>query len=82
MTDNDWERQFAQEAEALAERPPLVLVIAARDAWLLFCNLQLALTHPANTGPAAVYLRLLAEDLQAQVATTPLLARLAAEGWL
>jgi hypothetical protein len=57
--------RFAEEFRALDRHPPVTLALSAMEAWCLLSQLQLALRHPANTGPTAALARQVAERLQA-----------------
>lgn len=74
--------QFSEELKALCEdKQPVILVLTKAQAWILMCNLQLALRHPKNNGPTADTARNIAESIQKQVAISPALAEVARRGW-
>ncbi|MDD5457478.1 MAG: hypothetical protein PHV30_10680 [Candidatus Margulisbacteria bacterium] len=51
------------------------------EAWVIMCQLQLALRHPRNIGPTAVIAREIAKEIQEKVAITPALQEIAEKGW-
>jgi hypothetical protein len=83
MTTNDpLEAQFTAEFIALAERTERISIeIRPLDAWILLCQLQLALRHPENSGPSADKARQIARRLQSLVAPTGALKIVAERGW-
>lgn len=81
MTEEDLEETFVQEMQAFSQRPPVSLLLSPTQAWVLFSQLQLALRHPANTGPSSDIARDVAERLQARLPLAPAMATIAARGW-
>lgn len=74
--------QVVAVANALLQRPPIVLTLEAAHAWVVLSYLQLALRHPAaQHGPAAHAVRDLARALQASVAPDGVLHEVAERGW-
>lgn len=81
----DLEAQFCKEFKALViEGKEIILPLSPLQAWAVLCFIQLALRHPhinEEVSPCARLARITAEEIQAQVATTPALAKVAARGW-
>jgi hypothetical protein len=74
--------QFSEEFRNLCLDPhPINLLLSKLQAWALFGQLQLALRHPENKGATADIARHFAEQIQKQIATTPVLAEVAKRGW-
>ncbi len=73
---------FAIEFKALVDdKQPILLEITKLQAWTIFCQIQLALRHPENTGPTANIARAIAIQLARALAPTPALAEVAKRGW-
>lgn len=82
MTDNlDLLSRFNAELHALEERGPVTLEMHATTAWILLSHLQLALRHPANTGPLAMLGRDLARSLRDRLAPSGALREVFDRGW-
>lgn len=82
VDDDRLRSQFAAEFAALAARTDAIrLLLSPFEAWVLIGQLQLALRHPANTGPSAQIAKILALRLQSIVAPDGVLALIAARGW-
>lgn len=82
MTEEELERQFSAEFQALASRTEaFCLVISPLEAWIILSQLQLALRHSENTGESALKARAIARELQAFVAPGGALAIVARRGW-
>jgi hypothetical protein len=80
--ENDLYKRFSEEFKTLCEdKQPVILELTKKQAWMLMCEVQLALRHPNNNGPSAKVSKEVAELLQEQIATTPALAELARRGW-
>jgi len=58
--------RFTVELRDLDSKAPIQL--SASVAWLVICQLNLALRHPQNTGPSAKAVRNLADDIAALLA--------------
>ncbi len=71
---NDFERYINELKVIKIEITPL-------EAWVIMCQLQLALRHPRNIGPTAVIAREIAKEIQEKVAITPALQEIAEKGW-
>jgi hypothetical protein len=60
---------------------PVTLQLTLSEAWFLFANLQLALTHPLNIGPAGAAARLIGKQIEPLITLTPAMRTVAERGW-
>ena len=75
-------QNFSKEFDALmSDKQPVILEMSKLQAWVLLCQIQLALRHPKNIGPTSKLVKDLALELQNKIATTPALATVAGRGW-
>lgn len=76
------ERDFREAVELIGQIPPVHLEIAGIEAWVILSQMQLALRHPGNIGPASKAAYQLARTLQSLIAPQgTALGRLAERGW-
>lgn len=61
--------------------PPINMEIGRSLGFILLGQLQLALRHPANTGPTAEAAEQFARHLQSVLGMPPQLAAIAEQGW-
>ncbi len=78
---SELERDFIKDFPKLLKLPPVLIELSAVNAWQLMSQLQLALRHPLNKGPAAKFSLNLAKQLQGQLAITETLKEVAEMGW-
>jgi hypothetical protein len=77
-------REVEAELEALRDDPqPVALEMDKISAWVVFQNLQVALSHPDNNGPSSAIARNVAKNFERALCPDPdsALARLARKGW-
>jgi hypothetical protein len=74
---------FSRALQALSARYPegIGVHLDVMRWWCILVQLQLALRHPANTGPAAGMVREVVEDLGALLAAEEPLKTLFEKGW-
>lgn len=73
--------QFSEEFKKF-EEVPFTLETTALHAWIIACQLQLALKHPENKGPSAEMARELAQKIFNKIGEgNPVLRQVAEMGW-
>ena len=82
MNEPDLLARFSEEFTRLVDNPEVLsLAVTRKEMWAIFCQLQLALRHPQNTGPTSLTAKAIARRLQAIVAPSGALAEVAERGW-
>ena len=82
MSQPDLLGRFSEELTRLADNPEILsLGVTRKEMWVIFCQLQLALRHPQNTGSTSLIAKDIARRLQAIVAPSGALAEVAEMGW-
>jgi len=82
MNKNELYQRFSQEFKSQEKQAKTVtLVLDFTSAWALFCNIQLALRHPGNTGSTGKIARAIAQNLEKEIAVTPAIREVARRGW-
>ncbi|MCA1991874.1 MAG: hypothetical protein LDL41_07490 [Coleofasciculus sp. S288] len=75
-------KELAQAFQRLAQHPPIPLTLSPEAGFLLLAQLQLAMRHPANTGPGSETIRTFAIELQQRlVELEPDLQAVLEKGW-
>jgi hypothetical protein len=73
---------FLREMEAAeAVFTPLPLTLNLTESLMLVAHLKIALSHPQNRGPEALWANMLLRALQGAVSVTPLMTEIAHKGW-
>ena len=83
MSEPELTAEFVADFKALFEDPrPVLMPLSRYQAWCLMATVQLASKHPegASTTPIQASITI-ARGLQDEIANTPMLKRVAEQGW-